>query len=739
METNDNINEKLKYIGLDLNDVPEKIANTRNINFRVKRNYDEKNYKVYKYINVDDIDIFLTPTHRLAEYTEKYAKALPISMFFNPVNEEDMERYAGFLNMVNSLNIEDLNRIEEEQKSFHKGIPNSVKYYKDYMWQIYYAEDADRYFMLFPTKENEVATLFYTLKKQIENNSEKIYVPICYSRYSQRYLVDSEIVDIENYLCFFTKEWPLLYEVYNKDESLEVQIIGRTYIYDNIKSEYKIVLDSEEKARNFYQLLKALFILETQLSHHYKFKIRMDKEGGLHFDKESEEVTFENLPKFIKQGYLKSIETVTKLKDNKVKLIKELKKLKKQAKLLDAEYLEKEKQISIFLECRKTFLGKLKYFFKYKKVNPNIVEANKAKEKEEPTGKLKYFEKTEIKEHYNLEELIKAYETLDLEYNETRNLQQDIEAMHKRIEVLKMKIKNANTYIQNIEEHKKSIFEFWRFINKDEVKALKSGTDIEQETKHKKIKKAFNVVTDLEDIGKQFDSAERKVFEKYETDYTYLTTTEVMEDLNILLKKEKIPEEHLNKLKEGLENENKSSTIDIFGSIMSSQEKIKTLGNIRHRENQKNKFAILQLKENTKVEEYSQILKEVIRIIKKSMGKFSLSIDIPVYMVGNLDNKFNIFYINPEEAIQKSTQRKENLYKINLTEGTKCLPLANIMYYNNENQTLPLGMNITTGILLDMDKLKLQLVAEEQNYKIELKLDETEALELNINEYAIQE
>lgn len=738
METNDNINEKLKYIGLDLNDVPEKIANTRNINFRVKRNYDEKNYKVYKYINVNDIDIFLTPTHRLAEYTEKYAKALPISMFFNPVNEDDMERYTSFINMVNTLNIDDVKTIEEEQKRFNEKVPNSVKFYKDYMWQIYYAEDADKYFMLFPTKENEVAALFYILKKQIENKNEKIYVPICYSRYSQRYLVDSEIVDIENYLCFFTKEWPLLYEVYDKDENLTVQIIGRTYIYDNIRSEYKITLGSEEKARNFYQLVKALFILETQLSHHYKFKIRMDKEGSLHFYKDNEEVTFETLPKLIKQDYLKSIENVTKIKDNKIKLSKELKKLKKQAKLLNEEYLEKERQISIFLECRKTFFGKLKYFFKYKKPNPDAVEKSKVKEKEEPTGKLKYFEKTEIKEYYNLEELIKAYETLDLESNETRNLEQDINAMHKRIDVFKMKIKNANAYIKNIEEHKKSIFEFWRFINKEEVKALKAGAEEEQEVTRTKIKRAFNVVTDMEDLGKQFDLEERKIFEKYETDYAYISTTEVLKDLNLLLNNEQIPEEHLQKLKEGLENENKVGTIDIFGSILTSQEKIKTLGNIRHRENEKNKYAILQIKENTKIEEYSQLLKEVIRIIKKSMDKFALNLDIPVYMVGDLESKFNIFYINPEEAISKATKTSEHLYKINLTEGTKCLPLANIMYYNNANQTLPLGMNVSTGVLLDMEKLELKLKEEQQNYKIELKSEKTKSLELNISEYDMQ-
>ncbi len=238
LKTNESINEKLKYIGLDLNNIPERLVRDATVNFRLKRNYDERNYKVYKYVNVNDISILLTPTHRLADYTEKYAKALPLYMYLNPVNEEDMDRYNNFLGLVNALQIEDLKAIEEQQKQFKKSIPDGVKYKKDYMWQIYYAEDVGKYFILFPTKENEVATLFYILKKQFENKNEKIYVPICYATYSHEYLYDSEISDLENYLCFFTKEWPLIHEVFDIDEKLSMQILGRTFIYDtraNIK------------------------------------------------------------------------------------------------------------------------------------------------------------------------------------------------------------------------------------------------------------------------------------------------------------------------------------------------------------------------------------------------------------------------------------------------------------------------------------------------------------------------
>lgn len=738
METNESINEKLKYIGLDLNDVPEKLLRQTNVNFRLKRNYDEKNYKVYKYIDVSDIAILLTPTHRLADYTEKYAKALPLYMYLNPVNEEDMERYNDFLKMVNTLQLDDLKEIEEEQKKFQEKIPEGIKYNKDYMWQIYYAEDVQKYFMLFPTKENEVATLFYILKKQIENKSEKIYVPICYATYSHQYLYDSEIADVENYLCFFTKDWPLVCEVFDKDENLSMQIMGRTFIYDSITSEYKIVLGNAEEARNFYQLLKALFILETQLSHYYKFKIKIDESGALHFYSDDDEVTFEKLPEMIRKGYLQGLENITKTKEVKVKLMQELKRLKKQAYNLDSEYYEKEKQVTLFLDSKKTFFGRLRYFIKYKKVDTlkQLEEMESSKEEvEKPKGKLKYYEKLEIKEHYNLENLINLYQNLDTEYNEIRNLEQDIEAMNKRIDMLDMKIKNANQYIKSIDEHKKNIFQFWKFSKKEELKALNEGTSETEEKARKKIKKTFNFMTDFEDIGKQFDLEERKALNKEETDNIFIATTTLLEDLNLVLTNKDVPEEHLSILKEELKNENKVKTVDIFGSIMESQEKIKTLGNIRHRENEKNKFPILLIKENTSVEEYKELLKNIAESINKSIKKFKLSIDIPVYKVGDLYDELNIFYIDPEEALKHAKESKENLYKINLEEGTNCIPLSNIMYYNNEKQTLPPGMNITSGVLLNLNKLKIKEISEEQNYKIELKLDKIKALGLSIYEY----
>ena len=63
--------------------------------------------------------------------------------------------------------------------------------------------------MLFSLKEDTFDELFYLLKKKIEletsTRDEKVYVPISYVNYSEKYLTNKQINDIENYLWVFTK------------------------------------------------------------------------------------------------------------------------------------------------------------------------------------------------------------------------------------------------------------------------------------------------------------------------------------------------------------------------------------------------------------------------------------------------------------------------------------------------------------------------------------------------------
>ncbi len=735
METNENLTEKLKFIGLDLENIPDKLKFFQNINFKMQKNYNEKNYKVYRYIDIDDIDIFLTPTNRLTDYTEKYAKALPIGAYLSTDTDEEIEKNIEFLKLIKDCQIEEIKNIDVMQKELTKQIPYNVKYHKDYLWQIYYSDVSKRYFMLVPIRESECSGLFYILKKQLENKHQKIYVPLCYASYSNKFLYNEEIDEMEKYLCFFTKDWPLIYEVYDKEDNMSMQIVGKALIYDTLKSEYKLEFHDQGEAENYYKLLKALFILETHLSHHYKFDIKLDKKGWLHFYLDKKEIDYKELALFIKDEYVKGLEKVIKTKETKINLEKKLKNLKKLSNSLDEEYYDKEKQISTFLEYKKTFFGRVRYFIKYKKIT--LHTTTKRNTPKEDNGTLKYCERMDIKEAYTLEELLELYTNLDQEINAVSDLEGDIEALNQRIDVLKVKIKNANQYIKEIDDHKKSIFEFWRFTNKNETKQLNEG--MAETPKSKKLKKTFNYELDFEDLSKQYDRTERTAFSKEETDCIFIATTNIIDDINLVLNKKNIPEEHLSNLKEEMIEANKMGSFDIFGSVSSSKDRIKTLGNIKHRENEKNKFVILNLKEETTLDEYKNTIKHIIDVIQECMKKFKNTIEIPIYKTGELEDGLNVFYINPENAIKHSSGRETKLYKIVLKENINCLAFTNIVYFNNANQTLPLGMHVTDGILIDTKKTNLELKEKNQNYIIKAEEDavKPEYLKIDIEEYEI--
>ena len=73
-------------------------------------------------------------------------------------------------------------------------------------------------------------------------------------------------------------------------------------------------------------------------------------------------------------------------------------------------------------------------------------------------------------------------------------------------------------------------------------------------------------------------------------------------------------------------------------------------------------------------------------------------------------NDIKVFYINPTDAINASnTIDKVNLYKLKIKKDMHLIYNTNIIYYDNTNNTLPLGMNVKQTVLFDMSKYKLDL------------------------------
>lgn len=723
-----NIKEKLKYLDLDLENIPEFLMQYGPLEYRVANISEDREQIVYKYVPINKIQLLITPETKNENLKKRYSEALPLHRYLKMDQGEEVERYTMFLNMLNHMSIDEIEEIEEEQEKLNAGIPFRIKYKKSYLWQIYYSQITDTYFMLLPIQDLEYNYLFYLLKKQIEFSKSKsktvpkIYVPISHLEYSRERLNKTDIKDIENYLWLFTGEWANTYEVYDKKNSPSIQIVGETKVYDGIKTQYKIKLSNKEEAITFYKEVKALFILKTELSQYYKFDVKINKDSILEFYYNDQKLSFETLPQFIKSEYQKVKQELIKKKETAEQLEKILQKMRIDSVEKEREYLEKEKQISTFLEYKKTFFGKIKYFFKGKKTEKNVISSEELQVKNDSTKKpendiLEEF--IQEKDTYTIEDLVIIYSAYDKKLKKIKNLEIDIDALELKIKNLERKIKNATIYIEEIEEHKKSIFEFWKFANKDEILSLVEGNTINNQTK--KIRKVFNYEFDFEDLGNRQDKVQREKLTKEEQNSIYIANTEVLEAINAIRKPNKESEKSIKKILKNLKDELNTEVIgkmdfDIFGSITEDNTKIKTIANKHHREIEKNRLLILDINQATKEKEFQEKLIEVDANIKESLNKIKSPYDMSIYKIVKEEEKsldeIAVYHLNSTISMEKTQYKDEKeiiLYKVNIKENMPILFSTNIIYYDNNNKTLPLGMNISDQVIIDENQYEFVL------------------------------
>lgn len=727
-ETNEKslIIQNLNYIGLDLNNIPDFLKEYKDVDYKPTKAYEQTDFRVYKYLNLNDIQILLTPTNRLTSIIEKYSKALPLKDYLDDKNEENIFNHANFLKIMEKLNIKEIQKISEEQEQLRKNVPFKVKFDTNYLWEVYYSEYTGKYFMMLTTEDLNYSAFFYLLKEQIKckklNKSEMIFVPINYLDYTKRYLKKSEISDLEKYLWLFTNEWPNIYEVFDMQNEMTLHVVGKTKVYDKLKTDYKVELKTKEDATKFYTLLKALFILKTELPHHYEFETQINVNGEITFEFNNKVINYSSLTKFVKDEYQKKEKQLKEIFSEKEKLDIKLQKLKDEELEKNKEYYFREKQVATYLECRKSVFGKIKYFFKNKNGKftknrkKNNEEINKIKEKNDMEKSIAN-SIIEQKKLYNIEDLIKICIELDRINIRVKDNKLDISALENKIKIVDAKIKNATLFIDKIEEHKKSIFEFWKFSNKDLAPGLTAAPEKNNSTKQtKKIKKAFNYEEDVEDLGIEADKIQRKILSKEETDALFLLSTETANDVNKIRKNEKILEDNLAIIKESTNNERNMFSVndfDIFGNIKNDLSKTSTLANKKHRESKKELYKILDISNSTTLDEYTENLKNKNEIINKAIIKGKALTDIDIYVCDNdklETSDIKMFYINPEDAINAfNKQEKLNLYKIKIKEGMNLIYNTNILYYDNLNNTLPIGMDVKQTIIFDMNEYKIDL------------------------------
>lgn len=771
-ESDQTLENNLEYIGLNLSKIPNFLKQYEGLNFRPSKSYDETVYKVYKYINIKEIQILITPCDRLTDIKERYKLASPIVEYLDSKNEDNIEKFATFLKMVSTMKKDRIEEIAKEQEILNSQIPYEVKYPNNYIWQIYYSDVAKKYFMLVPTNEQDNNALFYLLKEQIANVRARkprfIFAPVSHLEYSGAFLTKSEIADIENYLWYFTKEWPNIYEVYDKQGEMFLKIIGVTNIYEKMQSTYSITLDTKKKATELYKLLKAMFILATGAKEEYHFITKINQDGEIEFWNNNAKIEYEKFSEFIKLEYLDKIDKLKYEQKEKKELKRKVDKFKIVIEDLTQEYLLKQRQIATFLECKKSFFGRVRYFFKKKK--DDQIEKKPVKQprtEEEKDNSLN--ELFELKEQYTIEDLISICTKLEELKKENTNLELDLNAIETKEEILSKKVDNAELYIKEIDKHKKSIFEFWKFTKKDEVATLNEGEG-EEGNEKVKMRKYFDYIEDLEKLGQKMDELQRRKLSKNEMDALFAirqvpesfrelekekeTSVEVYEQKDaeeVKKKSKKISplEKDLEQLKEEYEKDIEvinAKDFDIFGNLVEDKTKVKSINNVKHREIEKDKYKVLNINSDTDIKLYVENLESYFSLIKEALNKIQSPYDMSVYCINSKKGieGINIFDINPETALKNELDSKKSkiiLCRINIKENTPALFYTNIMFYDNFNKTLPVGMNLSTEVLVDVNKLKLDFKGEETFYinhkenefdftTKEVKLYEYEALSL---------
>ena len=93
-EDKEKLKEKLEYIGLNLERIPKFLTEFTPFSFRPLKSYNDTTYKVYKYIDVNDIEILLTPTDRLTNLNEKYKLSSPIGNYLDSKTEQNVEKFS---------------------------------------------------------------------------------------------------------------------------------------------------------------------------------------------------------------------------------------------------------------------------------------------------------------------------------------------------------------------------------------------------------------------------------------------------------------------------------------------------------------------------------------------------------------------------------------------------------------------------------------------------------------------
>ena len=718
----------LEYIGLDTKAIPEELKCNKP-NYDAAKTLDNSAlYKIYKKIPIESIDILISDTDRTTDIKERYRKSVTLDEYIKK-NTDTFEELA------KKTKQSDIEELEILQESFEDKIPYFIKYEKNYIWQIFYSKADDKYFMLFPTKEGETEALFYLIKRKLMNDKGSIYVPICKEGFSNNLLESNKVRDLENYIWMFTSAWPQIFEVTINDKT-EMYITGQIKIEQDFSTKYRIEIKNEKDAEEQYTLMKALYVISNETKNIYKFIPQINSKGSLVLTYDGKEISVGSLKEFIttetaKQQNLKY--------EYKILAEENEKKLNKINKIINSQievYNNQEKQISAFMSYRKTFFGRVKLFFTNNKKmslsNKKIMEKIELDSKEaddEPDLEVNKTDMSDIALNmFTISDLVATSTETKKEEDRSNNIIADIKAAKIKKKNMERKIENAQIYIDEIEKHKKSLLEFWKFTNKDNQSMLNKGQETEQQEK-KQI--SFSIDEGFEEFAEEIDSFQRKKLSKEECDAIFVASYLLPAVNSVTTRSDTFRlDEAYDELKEKVDSRSPESSI--FGNILEDHTKLKVLNNKKHRENNKDIFTILKFNETTSLDDFKERMREIGILVNEAYQKLTTKYDMTVYY-SKRNKGYIMGDIDPYKLLKDSDVKK--IYKMQTSKNTHIIFLSNIVYYDNTNKTLPLGMDESTEFITKVGENR-KVADSNINLLIENSLFDVEIRKIKIIEEA---
>lgn len=290
-------------------------------------------------------------------------------------------------------------------------------------------------------------------------------------------------------------------------------------------------------------------------------------------------------------------------------------------------------------------------------------------------------------------------------------------------------------YIKEISIEKKSLIGFFKYTNKDRKDAI---TKPEDEYKEEKLHKIFNYDLDFLKFAEDMDKKIRKNLDNDEISSIYLNINGMIKYINKYREYSENKNENMEEYYQELElylKELKKIYIEIYGEnsvdydIFGNSQNFKTTRYLRERafrEEDRELYKEMKFKKDMNLENLKDIIKENLDKIQNAISKIKIDMEVDIYKIGNWtsklkENNIEIYNLNiNEEKINIGKEDKTyNLYHLNIPAESNMLPLTNIVFYTNNNKTLPEGMDVSTQVIIDMRKYNF-VVSEYINTKINI-------------------